>query len=126
MSIAHLQSYFATRTGREILPEEWPLDVLISLARELAFLDEGRLEHADIHQLRICLCDLMERLLSMQSVSRLQRFRENQDELLSALVSELNKNIRNEIVIRFIEHRSRKVELEEAFDGLFLEESTST
>ena len=126
MSIAHLQSYFATRTGREILPEEWPLDVLISLARELAFLDDGRLEHADIHQLKTCLCDLVERLLSMQSVTRLRRFRENQDELLADLVGELNKNIRNEIVIRFIEHRSRKVELEEAFDGIFLEEPAST
>lgn len=126
MSIAHLQSYFATRTGREILPEEWPLDVLISFARELAFLDEGRLEHTDIYQLKTCLCDLMERLLSMQSISRLRRFRENQDELLAALVSELNKNIRNEIVIRFIEHRSRKVELEEAFDGIFSEKSAST
>lgn len=125
MSIAHLQSYFATRTGREILPEEWPLDVLISLARELAFLDEGRLQHADIQQLKTCLCDLIERLLSMQSIARLRRFRENQDELLTALVGELNRNIRNEIVIRFIEHRSRKVELEEAFDGVFLEESAS-
>ena len=126
MSISHLQSTFALRTGRDILPENLPMDVLISLARELAFLDEGRLEHAEIHQLKACLCDLIERLLSMQSMSRLQRFRENQDELLPALVGELNKNIRNEIVIRFIEHRSRKVELEEAFDGLFLEKSAST
>lgn len=62
----------------------------------------------------------------MQSITRLRRFRENQDEFLTALVEELNRNIRNEIVIRFIEHRSRKVELEEAFDGVFLEESAST
>lgn len=109
------------QTNRDILPENLPLDVLISLARELAFLDEGRLDHAEIHQLKACMCDLVERLLSMQPVCRLLRFKENVDELLPELVTELNKNIRNELVNRLIEHRSTMVELEEAFEEHFQE-----
>ena len=84
-------------------------------------MDEGRLDHAELHQLKVCLCDLVERLLSMQPMSRLQRFRENEDELLPDLVTELNKSIRNELVIRLIGHRSGMVELEEAFEEHFLE-----
>lgn len=121
MSIAHLQSFFATRTGRQVLPEQWPMDVLISLTRELAFLDEGRLDHAEIHQLKTCLCDLMERILSMQPISRLRRFREDREKLLPELVTELNKNIRDELVVRLIGHRSGTVELEDAFEEHFSE-----
>ncbi len=125
MSTAHLQSYFATRTGRDILPENLPIDVLISLAKELAFLDDGKLQHAEILQLRACLCDLLVQLLSMQPVRRLQRFRESENELLPALLTELNKTVRNELVSRLIEHRSCKVDLEEAFEEHFLEESAA-
>lgn len=126
MSITHLQSVFAMRTGRDVLPENLPIDVLISLARELAFLDDGKLQHAEILQLRACLCDLLVQLLSMQPVRRLHRFRESENELLPALLTELNKTVRNELVSRLIEHRSCKVDLEEAFEEAFLEESAST
>lgn len=119
MSISHLQSTFALRTGRDILPENLPIDVLISLARELAFLDEGRLDHTEICQLKACLLDLVERLLRMQPMRRLLRFKENEDELLPELVAELNKSIRNELVNRLIGHHSTKVQLGEAFEDIF-------
>lgn len=126
MSTAHLQLAFVGKTGRDVLPENLPMDILISLARELAYLDEGRLEHSEMHQLKAFLCDLVERLLGMQHVSRLRRFRQNADELLPGLVSELDTTIRDEIVSRLIEHHSRRVGIEEAFEGHFLEESAST
>ena len=52
MSISHLQAVFATQTGRDILPENLPMNVLISLARELAFLREGKLENNEVEQLK--------------------------------------------------------------------------
>lgn len=121
MSIAHLQSIVALRPARELLPENLPIDVLISLARELAFLDEGKLEHAEIRQLRACMRELIERLLSMQSERRLGRFRENEDVLLPELVTELNKNIRNELVNRLIENHSTREGMEDAFADHFRE-----
>lgn len=126
MSIAHLQSIFAARTGRDVLPENLPIDVLLSLARELAFLDAGRLDHAEVLQLRACLCDLVERLLGMQPASRLCRFKENVDGMLPGLVTELNYTIRYEIVDRLIENNLGRVALEEAFEAHFLERSAST
>lgn len=126
MSIAHLQSTFALLTGREVLPENLPIDVLLSLAKELAFLDAGRLDHAEVLQLRACLCDLVERLLGMQPVSRLRRFRENAHEMLPGLLTELNYAIRYEIVDRLIEIDFGRVELDEAFEAHFLERSAST
>lgn len=119
MSIAHLQSYFATRTGREILPEEWPMDILISLIRELALLDEGKLEHSEVHQMRACMRDLVERLLALQPESRLLHFRESEAAILQGLVVELDKIVRNELVGRLIEYRSTRVEFEEAFEVHF-------
>lgn len=121
MSIAHLQSVFAMRTGRDVLPENLPIDVLISLARELAFLDEGRLDHDEMHQMKACMSDLVERLLSMQPMSRLRRFREDGEKILPELVTELNKSIRDELVVRLIGFRSGRVGLEDAFEEHFME-----
>lgn len=126
MSILSLKSFFAMKTGRDVLPENLPLGVLILLARQLAFLADGTLEHAEIHQLKGCMCDLVERLLGMQSVSRLRIFRENIDEILPGLTTEIDRTIRNEIVNRLIDRNTRTAGLEEAFTEHFLDKSAST
>jgi hypothetical protein len=126
MSIAHLQSIFEKRTGRDVLPENLPIDVLISLTRELVYMDEGKLDHAELRQLHICLRDFVERLLGMQPVCRLRIFNENVDEMLPGLVTELNNKIRDELVNRLIGHSSARPQLEEAFEEYFLEKRSST
>jgi hypothetical protein len=119
MSISHLQAAFATQTGRDILPENLPLNVLISLARELAFLREGKLENYEIEQLKTCLCSLLERLLGMQPAQRLHLFRQNEEEILPSLIVELDKSIRNELANRLIENHSLRTNFEKAFGTYF-------
>lgn len=102
------------------------MDVLMVLARELALLDEGRLDIAEIQEFKKCLVDLMERFLSMRHISEVVDFRANSDKLLPAMLFIFNRSVRDELVNRLIEHRPAGGTLRSEFDAFFSEAETET
>lgn len=102
MSVAQLKSELLSRTGRNLLPTNLPIEALISLAREWALFVNGALNQYEKDEFSGLLYDIVEKLLSAQKREYVLYIKKNATEQIPLLVSELNDLIRDELISRLI------------------------
>ena len=99
---AQLKSDVLAKRGRRLLPRNLPIELLISLTRELALFADGSLEQEEVGELTDFLGAYVKKLLYMQPPERMARFNENQAVLLPVLAYEVHQMVRDELVSRII------------------------
>lgn len=113
MSIATLKLELESRRGRELLPNCFPIDLLIQFTRQLALVAEGSLSTHELPLLAGLLQDYFRRIMEMQGKTRLEDFDSRSDELRPMFVQELYDFMRDEIVSSLIGHDISKLGLRE-------------
>jgi hypothetical protein len=115
MSIATLKIELASRSGRDAIPDFFPLDVLISMTRELALVVDRALSADELAELRDILRDYMRKILEMQGSKRLLYYESREDDLMPALVEELYEYMCSLLVSKMIGYNVRKDVLHDRF-----------
>ena len=99
---AQLKSDVLALRGRWLLPNNLPIESLISLTRELAQFSDGSLETDEIRELTDFLGHYVQKILGMQGPARIEFFKKNQATLLPALSCEVHEMVRDELISRLI------------------------
>lgn len=115
MSIQTIKLELDSRSGRELFPNFFPMDLLIGLTRELALVIDGSLSGDELRQVAAILKDYLRRIMHMQGQSRLEDFDGRSAELMSPLVQELYEFMCEEMVSKLIGYDIRKMSLRERF-----------
>lgn len=118
MSFKQLKSVFLNRAGENLLPSNLPIEMLISLARELALAADGVHEQYEQVEFTEVFYDFVVKLLSAQNHNRAMYFKKNSNELLPLLAGELNDLICDELVSRLTGY-THKVSLHDLFNDHF-------
>lgn len=119
MSLATLKIELAGRNGRDALPNCFPLDVLISLTREIALVTERAQSLDEVTELGAVLRDYLRKILEMQGPERWKYYESRQLQLMPALVLELYEYVCLELVSKMIGHDVRKGSLYDRFSECF-------
>ncbi len=123
MSIYSLKVELGRRNGREALPNFFPVDLIISLTRELALVIDRSQSFDDLVEMRSLILDYLRKVLQMQGSAYLLYFDSRQEELLPALGEELYEFSCAELVSRMIGYDVQKESLHERFSRLLDEGS---
>ena len=115
MSVATVKLELSRRTGRNLLPSFFPVDLLIALIRELALLVDSGTTKEEIAELAPVLRGYIRELIKMQDAECLVYFDENENELIPGLCEELYVHARDELVSRLVEYDLRKESLNVQF-----------
>lgn len=124
MSIDSLKVELGSRSGRDALPDFFPIDVIISLTRELALVVDRAQSSEDLGELHGLILEYLRKVLKMQGQARLDYFEANLESLLPGLVEELYEYTCAELVSRMIGYDVQKGVLHDRFSR-FLTESSS-
>ena len=125
MSIQTLELELAGRSGRELFPNFFPLDLLIALTRELALFVDGSLSCDELTQVSKMLKSYLRRIFEMQGNKPLEDFDGRTPELMPALVEALYDFMREEIVSKLIGYDIRKTSMRERFLAVLYETDES-
>lgn len=127
MSISTLKIELANRSGRDALPDFFPLDVLILLTRELALIVNRAQSHEELVELRAVLGDYVRKILEMQGSKHAKFYETHEDVLMPCLVEELYEYMCLELVSKMIGYNVKKGLLYDRFserlDDVFAEMS---
>lgn len=115
MSVATVKLELSRRTGRNLLPSFFPVDLLIALIRELALLVDSGTTDEEIAELAPVLRGYIGELVKMQDEGLLAYLDENANELIPSLCEELYVHARDELVSRLVEYDIRKESLNVQF-----------
>lgn len=115
MSVATVKLELSRRTGRNLLPSFFPVDLLIALIRELALLVDSGTSDEEIAELAPVLRGYIRELVKMQDEAWLAYLDENANELIPGLCEELYVHARDELVSRLVEYDLRKESLNVQF-----------
>lgn len=122
MSIQTLELELESRSGRELFPNFFPIDLLIALTRELALVVDGSLSHDELTQVRRMLQTYLRRIFEMQGKEQLDEFDGRASELTPPLVEALYDFMREEMVSKLIGYDIRKTSLRDRFLAILGEE----
>lgn len=122
MSIQTLELELESRSGRELFPNFFPIDLLIALTRELALVVDGSLSHDELTQVRKMLQTYLRRIFEMQGKEQLDEFDGRASELTAPLVEALYDFMREEMVSKLIGYDIRKTSLRDRFLAILGEE----
>ena len=115
MSVATVKLELSRRTGRNLLPSFFPVDLLIALIRELALLVDSGTTDEEIAELAPVLRGYIRELVKMQDEGWLAYLDDNANELIPGLCQELYVHARDELVSRLVEYDIRKESLNVQF-----------
>jgi len=115
MSVATVKLELSRRTGRNLLPSFFPVDLLIALIRELALLVDSGTTDEEIAELAPVLRGYIRELVKMQDEGWLAYLDDNANELIPSLCEELYVHARDELVSRLVEYDIRKESLNVQF-----------
>ena len=118
MSMQSLKFEIEVRTGRELLPTSFPIELLIGMTRKLALVADRAVPHDELQVLTEVMKDYLGRVLDMQGMARLSDFDARVSELISDFTQELYDCMCEEIVSRLIEHDVRSMSLQERLLGV--------
>lgn len=125
MSIKTLELELDGRSGRELFPNFFPLDLLIALTRELALFVDGSLSCDELTQVSKMLQSYLRRIFEMQGNKPLEDFDGRMPELMPPLVEALYDFMREEIVSKLIGYDIRKTSMRERFLAVLYETDES-
>ncbi|HEY0491506.1 MAG TPA: hypothetical protein VGD30_18500 [Telluria sp.] len=125
MSIQTLELELEGRSGRELFPNFFPLDLLIALTRELALFVDGSLSYDELTQVRKMLQSYLRRIFEMQGNEQLDDFDGRTAELMPPLVEALYDFMREEMVSKLIGYDIRKTSMRDRFLAVLAEENES-
>jgi hypothetical protein len=121
MLMQSLKFEIDTRSGRELLPASFPIELLIGMTKKLALVADRALPHEELQVMTVMLQGYMRRVLGMQGTARLKDFDSRAHELIAVLTQEFYDCMCEEIVSRLIEHDVRSTSLQDrliyALDG---------
>lgn len=123
MSIQTLELELESRSGRELFPNFFPIDLLIALTRELALVVDGSLSDDELTQVRKMLQTYLRRIFEMQGKEQLDEFDDRASELTAPLVEALYDFMREEMVSKLIGYDIRKTSLRDRFLAILGEEA---
>lgn len=115
MSIQTLQLELDGRAGRELLPNFFPIDLLIGMTRELALVADCALSREELRHMTTLMKGYLRRVVEMQGVERLTDFDGEVDEMITPLAGELYDCLFEEIVSRLIGYDVRSTTLQDRF-----------
>jgi hypothetical protein len=113
MSMQSLKLEIEGRSGRELLPSSFPIELLIGMTRKLALVADRSVPHDELQVLTNVIKDYLGRVLSMQGAVQPCDFDTRLNELISHFTQELYDCMCEEIVSRLIEHNVRSMSLQD-------------
>ena len=123
MSIQTLKIDLESRHGPDLLPNSFPIELLIVLTRELTMVADRVLAHDELSQMGGIVKSYLRRVVEMQGVERVKCFDERSAELTPPLVQELYECLSEEIVSRFICYDVRSSRLRDRIAAVFEDEA---
>ena len=118
MSIQSLKLDLECRSGRELLPSSFPIELLIKLTRELSFVSHRSLTSDELSEITAIMNSYMRRLVEMQCAELLKEF-DAKGELFPLLAHELYECLQEEIVSRLICGNVSFISLRDRFVAIF-------
>ena len=115
MSLQTLKIELDGLHGRNLFPNRFPIDLLISLTRELALQADGSLSLEDVVYLTRLMEDYFRRVFEMQGNERFQKFNGKLNHLMAPLGQELYECMREEILSKCIGYDIRGASFQERF-----------
>ena len=103
MSLRALKLELDARSGSDLFPANFSMDLLISLTREIALHETGAHTYADFIFMNAMLSSYFERITAMQGTTLLQLLSLNLEKLLPTLAHELLNSLSEEIVSKLID-----------------------
>ncbi|MBZ2206523.1 hypothetical protein [Massilia soli] len=125
MSISLFSAALNSQPEQNLMPSNWPIEVLIMWCRTLALHGDRAFSPRQNEELYAALGLYVERILSQQDTERLRIFRDNSDLMFDQLVAELDEAIRNELISQTIHYGTGRVSLEDLFHAHFTERTLS-
>ena len=115
MSIQTLKLELGGRSGRELLPHSFPIDLLIAMTRELALVADRSLSYDELCHMTVMINDYLRRVVEMHGKDRLNDFEGRLGEMVTPLVQELYDCMCEELVSRLIGYDVRSTSLGDRF-----------
>lgn len=115
MSIRTLQLELDDRAGRELLPNFFPIDLLIGMTRELALVADSALSRDELRHMTALMKGYLRRVVEMHGAERLTDLDGKLDEMLTPLAGELYDCLWEEIMSRLIGYDVRSTTLQDRF-----------
>lgn len=125
MSIQALQLELDGRSGRDLFPNFFSLDLLIGLTRALALVLDGSLSCDELTQVSKMLHAYLRRIFEMQGDKQLEDFDARRSEVMPLLIEALYDFSREEIVSKLIGYDIRKTSMRERFLAVLYETDES-
>ena len=119
MSIPLLSAALNCQPEQNLMPSDWPVEVLMMWCRTLALHGDRAFSPRQNEQLYAALGVYIERILSIQDTERLRIFRDNSDSMFDQLVAELDEVARTELISQTIHYGTGRVALESLFHSHF-------
>lgn len=121
MSIQTLKLDLECRSGRELLPSSFPIELLIKMTRELSFVAHRSLSFDELSELKVILVVYMRRVVEMQCLELLRLFDERGD-VFPKLANELYECLQEEMVSRLISGDIKSLSLRDRIVAVFADE----
>ncbi|MGZ8968633.1 MAG: hypothetical protein ACXW2W_05480 [Telluria sp.] len=121
MSIQTLKLDLECRSGRELLPSSFPIELLIKMTRELSFVANRSLSFDELSELKAILVVYMRRVVEMQCLELLRVFDERGD-VFPQLANELYESLQEEMVSRLIGGDTKSLSLRDRIVAVFDDE----
>lgn len=118
MSIETLKLDLEGRTGRELLPSFFPIELLIALTRELGHVANRSMSSAEMREIHVMLSSYLRRLVEMHGVPAIANFDSNYDEMLPLLLQELYVSLTDEIISRLIGYNVSLTNMRDRFKSV--------
>lgn len=119
MSISLFSAALNCQPEQNLMPSDWPVEVLMMWCRTLALHGDRAFSPRQNEELYAALGVYIERILSQQDTERLRIFRENSDSMFDQLVAELDEAARTELISQTIHYGTGRVALERLFHAHF-------
>lgn len=118
MSLQTLKLDLEARQGRELLPGFFPIELLISLTRELGHVVTRSMSSLELNGMYEMLSSYVRRLVEMHGVDALATFDAKNELLTPRLLQELYECLTDEIIARLIGYSVSLTTLRERFAGV--------
>jgi hypothetical protein len=121
MSIQTLRLDLECRSGRELLPSSFPIELLIKMTRELSLVAHRSLSFDELSELNAVLVTYMRRVIEMQCAELLAAFDARAD-MFPQLAHELYACLQEEMVSRLISGDIKSLSLRDRIVTVFDDE----
>lgn len=118
MSIESIKLDLEGRSGRELLPNFLPIELLIALTRELGHVANRSMSTAEMREIEVMLSSYLRQLVEMHGVQAVANFEAKSADLTVALLGELYVSLTDEIVSRLIGYNVSLTSLRERFESV--------